>query len=47
VVNAVSALISAVQVLLIWGGLKLIKRRTTNEAATAMITGVSHAGGKA
>ena len=47
VVNAVSALISAVQILLIWGGLKLIKRRTTNEAATAMITGASHAGGKA
>ncbi|CAN5873066.1 ABC transporter permease [soil metagenome] len=39
VVNAVSALISAAQLLLIWGGLKLIKRRTSNEAATAMITG--------
>lgn len=39
VVNAVSALISLTQVLLILGGLKLIKRRTTNEAATAMITG--------
>jgi spermidine/putrescine transport system permease protein len=39
VVNAVSALISLTQVLLIWGGLTLIKRRTTNEAATAMVSG--------
>jgi ABC-type spermidine/putrescine transport system permease subunit II len=44
VVNAVSALISAAQLLLIWGGLKLIKRRTSDEAATAMITGTAHAG---
>ena len=46
IVNAVSALISAVQVLLIWGCLKLIRRRTSNEAATAMITGGAHAGVK-
>ncbi|XTP34931.1 ABC transporter permease [Mycobacterium sp. TJFP1] len=46
VVNAVSALISAVQVLLIWGGLKLVRRRTTDEAATAMITGAAHTGAR-
>jgi ABC-type spermidine/putrescine transport system permease subunit II len=47
VVNAVSALISAAQLLLIWGCLKLIKRRTSNEAATAMITGGTHVGAAA
>ncbi|CAA0124811.1 Inner membrane ABC transporter permease protein YdcV [Mycolicibacterium vanbaalenii] len=44
VVNAVSALISAAQLLLIWGGLKLIKRRTSNDAATSLLTGAAHAG---
>lgn len=44
VVNAVSALISAGQLLLIWGGLKLIRRRTSGEAATAILSGTAHAG---
>jgi spermidine/putrescine transport system permease protein len=46
VVNAVSALISAVQLLLIWLGLKVIRRRTGEGATTALLTG-AHAGNPA
>lgn len=39
VVNAVSAVISVAQLLVIWLGLKLIRRKSSDEAATALIAG--------